>query len=99
MIGEVSVEDYLVAETEARGALCEKHVSPNRKFVPDRDCMWPRGILHWIETKAPDGRLNSGQERDHERRRALGFKVFVIWNNREVDKYVCACRHLWLSSP
>lgn len=96
MILEVSVEDYLVEQTEAHGAICEKHVSPGRKGPPDRQVLWDQGIIHFIETKSPDGHVAPWQERDHKRRRQLGFYVEVIWTKPAVDVYVRWCEPLWL---
>ena len=98
MILEVSVEDYLVEQTELHGAICEKHVSPGRKGPPDRIVMWADAALHFVETKAPDGVLKPWQKRDHARRRKLGFTVFVIWDKPLVDDYVAMCGRwkLWL---
>jgi hypothetical protein len=105
MILEVSVEDYLVEQTELHGAICEKHVSPGRKGPPDRIVLWPLmppGLYpeaHFIETKCPDGVVKPWQKRDHTRRRALGFSVFVIWSKEQVDFYIHHCYRngLWRS--
>jgi hypothetical protein len=46
-VRETAVEKYLVEQVEARGGLCEKHVSPGRKGVPDRLVSWPGGYSDW----------------------------------------------------
>ena len=99
MILEVSVEEYLVEQTELHGAICEKHVSPGRKGPPDRIIMWDHGVLHFVETKAPDGVLKPWQKRDHKRRVARGFFVEIIWRKSQVDSYVAMCGRwkLWRS--
>ena len=93
---ETVVERYLVKRVKEHGGVAEKHVSPGRRAVPDRDVMWPGPILDWIETKAPKGVLSEAQKRDHKRRRALGFNVFVIWTKPQVDAYVQVYRTLHL---
>lgn len=42
--------------------------------------------IHFVECKATGGKPTSGQQREHERLRALGFTVEVIDNIEEIDK-------------
>jgi len=97
VVQEITVEDYLVKETESRGALCEKIKVPRYCGMPDRTASWPGGVLHFIETKTVGGKLSVRQKRDHAKRRALGFRVFVIWTKEQVDAYIyrCAGWGLW----
>lgn len=95
MTQEITVEDYLVERTTARGALCEKIKVPHYSGMPDRTASWPGAVLHFIETKTVGGRLSVRQKRDHAKRRALGFEVWVIWTKKQVDDYECYCRNLW----
>lgn len=98
---ESVVERYLVKRVKEYGGVAEKHVSPGRRGVPDRDVMWPykaiygvafgQAELHWVETKAPNGALSDAQKRDHARRRKMGFKVFVLWSKPLVDWYIREC--------
>ena len=85
---ESTVERYLVKCVKDAGGIAEKHTSPGRRGPPDRDVMWPNGELDWVETKAPKGVLSGAQERDHKRRRKMGFRVYVIWTKSQVDNYV-----------
>lgn len=91
MIQEITVEDYLVEQTTARGALCEKIKVPRYCGMPDRTVSWPGGVLHYAETKTVGGRLSIRQKRDHAKRRALGFEVLVIWTKEHVDEYIYHC--------
>lgn len=90
---EKTVEAYLRREVKKAGGLCEKHVSPGQKGVPDRLVTWPSdtggpGRMHLIETKAPDGALSGPQKRDHRRRLSYGVMVKVIWTKEQVNLYV-----------
>lgn len=100
---EADVEDYLVKEVAKRGGVAEKFSSPNRASVPDRLVQWPityfdgkygRGpdpIPAWaefVECKAPGKKPTAAQARDHERRRAMGFRVTVVDTYEAVDKYL-----------
>lgn len=90
---ESKIEGYLRCEIEKLGGWMEKHVSPGRRGVPDNLVMWPVGPwqaawVEFIETKAPGGVYEVLQQRDHERRRAMGFQVHVIWNEEQAEKYL-----------
>jgi hypothetical protein len=91
---EVRVEDYLREQVELRGGLCEKHVSPGRKGVPDRLITIPYTTgpeparMELVETKAPGKKPRKDQERDHARRAKLGIVVRVIDTKAKVDNYV-----------
>jgi len=75
---EKTIEAALVTRVKALGGLCEKFVSPGRRSVPDRIVTMPGGRIVFIELKAPGKKPTSLQERDHAKRRALGFEVLVI---------------------
>jgi len=75
---ERDVEKCLRELIEAMGGLCEKFKSPGRNNVPDRIITLPGSRIIYVELKAPDENPNSGQQRDHRRRRAMGFRVEVI---------------------
>lgn len=89
---ESKIEFYLRCEVEKRGGVCEKFVSPGRRFVPDRLCSWPGGVVHFIECKRPDQKPTEGQLRDHDRRRVMGFDVYLIDSYADVDDYISICQ-------
>jgi hypothetical protein len=47
-----------------------------------------RPVVEFIETKAPGGELSVLQQRDHERRRAMGFQVHVIHTMALAEEYL-----------
>lgn len=51
------------------------------------DPYWPV-ITEWAETKAPTGRYKVLQQRDHKRRRDMGFTVHVIWTMEQAEEYL-----------
>ena len=75
---ERDVERALVRRIVALGGMAEKFTSPGRRSVPDRLVTLPGGRVCFVELKAPGKTPTDLQERDHARRRALGFDVFVI---------------------
>lgn len=63
------------------GMKAEKFTSPGRRAVPDRifSVHGPYvGVVFFIEFKAPGKTATKKQVKDHNERRAMGFKVFVV---------------------
>jgi len=58
---ESKVEKHLVGKIEELGGICYKFTSPGRNGVPDRVCVMPKGLVVFVETKAPNGRLSPRQ--------------------------------------
>lgn len=97
---EGKVEDYLVAQCEAHGALVRKLAYIGRRGAPDRMVVWPRRqeVSQWVsfreaqvdfvELKATGKKPDAHQEREHKRLRELGCNVFVIDSKGAVDKYI-----------
>lgn len=77
---ERDIEAFGVKAIERCGGTCEKFTSPGRRSVPDRICSLRRGVVFFIEFKAPGEKPTPAQERDHARRRARGFRVYVVDN-------------------
>lgn len=88
---ESKLERYFVEQVEKHGGMAEKFTSPGRRFVPDRIVSWPWFKVHFVELKAPDGKLSPGQKRDHERRYKSGQSVFVLWTKEHIDSYIRIC--------
>lgn len=78
-VRESLVEQTLCRRVKELGGLCEKFVSSVRG-VPDRLITMPGGKIIFVELKAPGCKPTKKQQRDHERRRALGCDVRVIDN-------------------
>jgi hypothetical protein len=91
---ESVIETYLCDQIILLGGLCEKHVSPGQRGVPDRLATWPCGMMHLIETKAPGKKPDPHQRRDHERRRKRGVRVFVLDTKEKVDSYIADWKFL-----
>ena len=83
---ERDIEKALVKRVGDLGGLCEKFTSPGRRNVPDRLITLHNKII-FVELKAPGEKVRGGQERDHERRRALGCDVRVIDNMEAVNAF------------
>ena len=75
---EKFIEHKLVTETNKRGGLAWKFVSPGVVGVPDRIILLPQGKIGFVEVKAPHKKPREIQTRRIEQLRELGFKVFVL---------------------
>lgn len=91
---EKVVERYLSDKIVSIGGMAYKFNSPNRRFVPDRICVFPSGLATFVEVKGPKGKLHSGQVREIKRIRALGFWVSVLKSKADVDTYVKLLKQL-----
>lgn len=88
-IRESKVENHLCTRAKELpdDSMCEKHVSPGRRGVPDRILLY-RGFVFFIETKAPKGTVKKHQARDHELRRRCGILVVCLYTVEQVDSFV-----------
>lgn len=91
---EALIEHYLVTRVAKHGGEAEKFVSPQKKNVPDRIVWWTMGDVDFVELKATGEAPNEGQLRDHKRRRARGFRVFVFDSFAAIDWYIQKGREL-----
>src|SRR5882762_7601711 len=55
--------------------------------LPDRMLLLAGGRVIFVELKIPTGRLSRLQQYVHERLRALGFRVEVLWTRQQVDEF------------
>lgn len=63
---------------DRHGMKAEKFTSPGRRSVPDRLFTTINAFAFFIEFKAPGKTATKKQVKDHNERRAMGFKVFVV---------------------
>lgn len=87
-LGPGGVQGYLKRLVLDEGGDYYHFTSPGRNGVPDLIVLWESGAPHFIETKAPNGVLSGPQKREHQRLRARGQKVFVLWTKVQVDRYI-----------
>lgn len=75
---ERDIEKAFVAHVKRLGGMAEKFTSPGRRSVPDRLVTLPGGRIIFVELKRPGQKPTEAQQRDHDKRRALGCDVRVI---------------------
>lgn len=83
---EADIERYFVRQCKNHGWVAEKFTSPSRRSVPDRIVSKPGGDVFFCELKAPGRKVTEKQHADHEKRRALGFRVYVADTFEAVDE-------------
>lgn len=81
---EQRIEHQLVRQVSKLGGLALKFVSPGMAGVPDRLLLLPGGKAVFVETKAPGKKPRPLQLHRHEQLRALGFRVFVIDEMKQI---------------
>lgn len=85
---ERDIEEKLRKKVEARGGKCLKWVCPGWAGVPDRIVLLPRARIYFVETKRPKGGVLSAlQNKWREWLTALGFEVWTIWNEVELQQF------------
>ena len=77
---EKQIEEKVNTYAKEQGYLVYKFTSPQRVAVPDRLYINPRGKVFFVEFKREGQRPTPAQDREHERLREQGVRVFVIDN-------------------
>lgn len=81
---EKTLEHKFVTEVKRVGGLALKFVSPGFDGAPDRLVLLPGGRLGFVEVKAPGKRPRPLQLARHRLLRRLGFKVYVLDDERQI---------------
>ena len=85
---ERDIERALVRRVESLGGMAEKFVSTGRRSVPDRLITMPNGVIIFVEVKNVGKKPTPAQQRDHDRRRALGCDVRVIDTMEDANAFM-----------
>lgn len=81
---ESIIEKYLVSEVKKQGGIAYKFVSPGHAGVPDRICLLPNGTVFFVELKATGKTTRPLQNRQIEKIRAYGQRVYVADSKEEI---------------
>lgn len=85
---EKTIEKKFSTAVKKRGGIAVKFVSPSFAGMPDRLCLMPGGKIGFVEVKAPGEEPRKLQQSRHRLLRRLGFKVFVLDNEEQIDKII-----------
>lgn len=83
---ERELEKKLYKEMKSLGGMAFKFTSPGNNGMPDRICIFPGGLLVFVEMKRPKGGVISPVQKEQQKRlRALGQKVENIFNPVDLE--------------
>ncbi len=85
---EKTLEKKFVAAVKTAGGIAPKFASPGFDGVPDRIVLLPGGRMAFVEVKAPGGKPRPLQEARHRLLRRLGFKVYVLDDEAQIEKII-----------
>lgn len=85
---EKQIEAKLVRTVKSAGGIAPKFVSPGLDGMPDRIVLLPGGHMAFVEVKAPGKVPRPLQAARHELLRRLGFKVYVLDDERQIWKII-----------
>ena len=89
---ETKIEKKMVQEVKKAGGLALKLVSPGYVGVPDRLILIAFGKIGFVEVKAPNQKPRKIQMRRHKELQKLGFKTYVLDDEKEIGGIIDAIR-------
>lgn len=81
---EKAIEKKLVQVVKAAGGIAPKLVSPGFDGMPDRIVLLPGGHIGFVEVKAMGCKPRPLQLARHGLLRQLGFRVYVLDDERQI---------------
>jgi len=85
-VRERTVEQHLIHQVERIGGLSYKFLS-TQAGVPDRIVIF-KGLVRFVELKAPGGRLTKIQIWQQDRILRAGVEVAVLYTREDVDHWI-----------
>ena len=83
---EKTIEKKLVQAVKVMGGIAPKFTSPGFDGMPDRLVLLPHGKFAFIEVKRHGEKPRPLQEARHGMLRRLGFKVYVLDDERQIQE-------------
>lgn len=85
---EKQIESYLVREVRKLGGLAYKFSSPGKRSVPDRLCLFPTGLVAFVELKRPGKKATMAQAREIKKIQQRGVIALVIDSKPRVKAFI-----------
>ena len=89
---EKTIEHKLTIAAKNMGGIAVKFVSPGFDGMPDRIVLLPGGHIGFVEVKAPGEKPRPLQLSRHGLLRRLGFKVYVLDDEQQIEKIITEIR-------
>ena len=83
-MSEKHIEQKLVKAVKAAGGIAPKFINPGLAGMPDRLVLLPDGKIAFVEVKGYRLKPRPLQIKRHETLRRLGFKVYVLDEQRQI---------------
>ena len=85
---ETSIEKALVQKVKSLDGICIKLTSPSMVGLPDRIILMPKEKIGFVELKVKGKKPRAIQLKRINKLRALGFKVFVLDDKKNIEKVI-----------
>lgn len=85
---EKIIERKLVEKCKSCGAMCIKLLTYQFIGLPDRMCLFPNGVVVFVELKSTGEKPRKIQLNVHKKLRNLGFRVEVIDNMDQIEQLI-----------
>ena len=85
---EGDLETWAREESRRAGGLMLKWASPGRRGPPDNIVFWPAQVVHFLEFKAGDGRIDPLQSMFHRQLAVFGHIVKIPRDRGWVKTYI-----------
>lgn len=92
----IKIQVNIDGEKEWLCGIAHKFVSPLRRSVPDDICLFPKGLIVFVECKSFGKKLTEAQMREGNRLRKLGFLVVMVDSKESVDSFIGSIKKLYL---
>lgn len=83
-VREKTIEKKLIKAVRAVGGIAPKLVSPGFDGMPDRMVLLPKGMMGFVEVKAPGKKPRPLQAARLELLKRLGFKAYVLDGEEQI---------------
>ncbi len=87
-MNEKYIEKKLVTAVKQSGGIAPKLISPGYDGMPDRLVLLPKGKIGFVEVKRKEMKPRPLQLARHKLLKGLGFKVFVLDDEKEIHKTI-----------
>ncbi len=85
---EKALEKKLQAGTKKAGGICLKLLSKHFTGLPDRVCLFPGGVIFFVEVKTTKKKPTKIQLYVHGQLKKLGFAVYIVDTSNQIKELI-----------